>query len=133
MATALRGWEGEIKFNGNRIGLIDTWNISINHATVETSTLGDYWNQYLDTCADWSGSCSGSFSLDDDVQKEIIETILTGSHQVYECIFVLKAGIKAYKGNVIVGSVSNTCARNDKITVSFNFQGTGALEIADIT
>lgn len=129
---ALRGLDGAIKVKDTIVGYIDTWNISINHGSAEVSALGDYWKEYIDTDADWSGSMSGSFDPEDKIQKDFVNTVLGASRGSFECIFMLSP-TKAFKGNIYVTSISSTVARADKITVSFNFQGSGSLKIGTLS
>lgn len=132
-SKALRGFQGAIKSENKLVGYVDTWNITANQAVVETSTLGNRSKEYLDTAFDWSGSFSGSFAPTDDGQKSFIENVIGGKTEgAFEFIFMLSSST-AYHGYAYITSINNTVAHADKVTASFNFQGTGDLEYGTVS
>ena len=131
-SKALRGFQGAIKSEGTLVGYVDTWNITANQSVVETSTLGNRCKEYLDTSFDWSGSLSGSFAPADESQKSFIDNVVMGkTNGAFEFIFMLSS-TTAYRGYAYITSINNTVAHADKVTVSFNFQGTGELEYGTV-
>lgn len=128
--AVMAGVDGIVKLGTNQIGYIDTWSITRNQNTGETSQLGKRDQEYIPTDRNWSGSMSGSFDYADAAQKEVIDQLIgDGVGTVLACTFVVNADL-ALSGNLIVTSVALGATHGDKVTLSINFQGTGALSAA---
>lgn len=120
----LAGKDGAILLGSNKIGYIDTYSLSIEQGTSETSQFDDQWRLYIGTAKGWSGSFSGTFDYGDtNGQKTIVDGLIGNGGSVL-------LQFKTSMGLVLVGTadISNASvggSHGDKITVSFNFQGTG--------
>lgn len=128
--AVMAGVDGIVKVGTDTIGYIDTWSITRTQNTGEISQLGNRDQEYIPTDRNWSGSMSGSFDYADAAQKEIIDQLIgTGTPTILACTFVTNADL-ILSGNVIVTSVALGATHGDKVTLSINFQGTGALSAA---
>lgn len=120
--SVLSGKDGYIHLGSNRIGYIDTYSLSIEQGTAETSEFEDQWRKFIGTGKGWSGSFSGTFDYGDtNGQKAIIDDLIANGGTV-------SLEFKTSLGLVLVGGaeISNATvggSHSDKITVSFNFQG----------
>ena len=120
------GKDGEIKLGTNKIGYIDNFSIAINVTTSETNGLGKEWKEHIETGRDWSGSLSGTLDYSDAGQKAAIDAVLT--HQTVKLSGAFKVSDDlTYNGSFTVTSLSITGSWGDKIAVSINFEGDGAL------
>lgn len=125
MAT-MAGKDGTIKLGENTVGYIDNFSINVNQGSAETSQIGKPWKEFINASRDWSGSLSGSLDYADAAQKEIVDNMLQNVDEKYTCEFKVNATL-TLTGDVIITSVSITGSHGDKVAVSINFQGTGAL------
>lgn len=124
--SVMAGKDGEIKLGENTIGYIDNFSINVNQGAAETSQIGKPWKEFINSSRDWSGSLSGTLDYADLAQKEIVDNMLQNVDEVYTCEFKVNATL-TLTGSVIISSVSITGSHGDKVAVSINFQGTGAL------
>lgn len=121
--AVLAGKDGAVYLGANKIGYIDNYSLSIEQGTSETSEFEDQWRAYIGTAKGWSGSFSGTFDYGDtNGQKEIVDGLIGSGGAV-------TLQLKTSMGLVLVGlaDISNGSiggSHGDKITVSFNFQGT---------
>jgi len=119
----LAGKDGYVHLGSYRIGYIDNYSLSIEQGTAETSEFEDQWRKFIGTAKGWSGSFSGTFDYGDTNGQKAIMDDLIGNGGTVSLEF------KTSMGLVLVGSaeISNATvggSHSDKITVSFNFQGT---------
>lgn len=120
--SVLAGKDGYVHLGSDRIGYIDNYSLSIEQGTAETSEFEDQWRKFIGTAKGWSGSFSGTFDYGDtDGQKAIIDDLIGNGGTV-------SLEFKTSMGLVLVGTaeISNATvggSHSDKITVSFNFQG----------
>lgn len=121
--SVLAGKDGYVHLGSNRIAYIDNYSISVEQGTAETSEFEDQWRQFIGTGKGWSGSFSGTFDYGDtNGQKAIVDDLIGNGGTV-------SLEFKTSLGLVLVGTaeISNATvggSHSDKITVSFNFQGT---------
>lgn len=130
MAT-MAGKDGTIKLGENTVGYIDNFSINVNQGSAETSQIGKPWKEFINASRDWSGSLSGSLDYADAAQKEIVDNMLQNVDEKYTCEFKVNATL-TLTGDVIITSVSITGSHGDKVAVSINFQGTGALAAKEV-
>ena len=120
----LAGKDGCIKKSGKKIGYIDNFSLIIEQGTSETSEFEDQWKTFIGTAKGFSGSFSGTFDYGDTYgQKAIVDELLDDGGEV-------SLDLKTNMGLVLVctAEVSNATiggTHGDKISISFNFQGTG--------
>lgn len=124
--SAMAGKDGLITLGDNTVGYIDSFNLTVNQGSAETSQLGKPWKEYINTTRDWSGSISGTLDYSDAAQKEIVDNMLASTDEVYTCEFKVNSAL-TLTGSVIITSANITGSHGDKIAVSINFQGTGVL------
>lgn len=124
--SAMAGKDGKIMVGEEVIGYIDNFSITVNAGTAETSAIGEAWKKFIQASRDWSGSFSGTLDYDDTAQKQIIDDLLSNTDTTYTVELKTNTNL-TLTGSVIFSSVSITGSHGDKIAVSINFQGTGAL------
>lgn len=124
--AVMAGKDGKITIGDNVIGYIDNFSININAGTAETSQIGKAWKEFIQASRDWSGSLSGTLDYADVAQKEIIDDLLSNTDTTYTVELLTNEAL-TLTGSVIFSSVSITGSHGDKIAISTNFQGTGAL------
>lgn len=126
--AVMAGKNGLIKLGENNVGYIDNFSVNVNLGSAEVSQIGEQWREYIPACSDWAGSISGTLDYADAAQKEVVDELLTPTDQLFTV--ELKVGpTLTVTGNIIITSASITGSFADKVAVSFNFQGSGALSV----
>lgn len=124
--AVMAGKDGRISIGDNVIGYIDNFNLIINAGPIEVSQIGKAWKEHILGARDWSGSLSGTLDYADAAQKAIIDDLLSNNDTEYDLELVVSKSL-TLTGAALFSSVSITGSQGDKIAVSVNFQGTGAL------
>lgn len=120
----LAGKDGYVRLSSVRIAYIDNFSINIDQGTSEASSFEEDWKEYIATAKGSSGSFSGTFDYGDASQKAIVDGLIGSGGDV-------SLQLKTSMGLVLVidahisGAAING-SHGDKISVSFNFQGSGA-------
>lgn len=124
--AVMRGCDGKITVGTNDVAYIDSFSLSMNVGSAEVSSLGNEWKAFVATSKDWSGSASGTLDYTDAAQKKFMDDfIATGSASATAKFKV--ASDLTLSGSINMTSLSINASHGDKVSVSFNFQGTGAL------
>lgn len=126
MVTA--GHDGALKIGTDLMAYIDNYSLAMNTGTAEISQMGNEWKEFLATTKDWSGSASGTLDTSDTAQKKFLDGFIATGTASATIVFKISAD-KNLTGSVFCSSLSITASHGDKISVSFNFQGTGALSV----
>ena len=122
----MAGKNGKIMIGEDQIGYIDNFSINVNQGTAETSSIGEQWREFIATCSDWSGSMSGTLDYADAAQKTLVDELLTPTDTALTGEFKVSPTL-TLTGNFFITSGSITGSFADKVAVSINFQGTGAI------
>ena len=120
--SVLAGKDGAVYLGANKIGYLDTYSLSIEQGTTETSKFDDQWKEFIGTAKGWSGSFSGTFDYaDTDGQKAIIDDLIGNGGEV---TLAFKTSMNLILiGDAQISNASVGGSHGDKITISFNFQG----------
>ena len=124
--AATAGVDGSIKIGSNVIGYIDNFSLNINQGVADVSSLGKSWKESIETVKDWSGSLSGSLDYEDAAQKSIIDKFLGTDRTLVTLDFVISSAL-TLSGTASLSSISTGASVSDKVTISCNFTGNGAL------
>lgn len=125
------GCDGSLKIGEATIGYIDTFSLSFDKATADVTGLGKAWREYISTVKSWSGSANATV-LESSEHKELIEDLLTGADTTLTATFKVGADV-SFTGSIKLTSASVSATQGDKTSISFNFQGTGALSVTGLT
>ena len=129
---ACSGHEGAIYSSTKQIGGLNTFNLNINNATLDVTSFGNAWKEYIDGVKDFSGSASGYLDYKDAMQKEIVDKILSSSESTLTLDFKVTNDL-TLTGSVKISSLSTTVAVSDKVGISFNIVGNGALNVKQVS
>lgn len=129
---ACSGHEGAIYSSTKQIGGLNTFSLNINNAVLDVTSFGNSWKEHIDGVKDFSGSASGYLDYSDTVQKEIVDKILSSSESTLTIDFKVTKDL-TLTGSVKISSLSATIAVSDKVGVSFNFVGNGALNVKQVS
>lgn len=128
--AVLAGKDGAVYLSATQIAYIDNFSLSIEAGTAETSQLGNQWREYIGTAKGWSGSFSGTFDYGDASQKGIVDDLVSANASNSVTLKFKVSGSLSVTGTAWISNASIGASHGDKITISFNFQGTGALAAA---
>lgn len=126
--AASAGVDGSIKIGANVVGYIDNFSLAINQGVADISSLGKMWKESLETVKDWSGSLSGSLDYEDAAQKAIVDKFLGSDRTSVTLTFVISSDL-TLEGTASLSSISIGANVSDKVTISCNFTGNGALAV----
>lgn len=126
--AASAGVDGSIKIGTNVVGYIDNFSLAINQGVADISSLGKMWKESLETVKDWSGSLSGSLDYEDAAQKAIVDKFLGSDRTSVTLTFVISSDL-TLEGTASLSSISIGANVSDKVTISCNFTGNGALAV----
>lgn len=129
---ACSGHEGAIYSSTKQIGGLNTFSLNINNAVLDVTSFGNSWKEHIDGVKDFSGSASGYLDYSDVVQKEIVDKILSSSESTLTIDFKVTKDL-TLTGSVKISSLSATIAVSDKVGISFNFVGNGALNVKQVS
>ena len=129
---ACSGHEGAIYSSTKQIGGLNTFSLNVNNAVLDVTSFGNSWKEHIDGVKDFSGSASGYLDYSDTVQKEIVDKILSSSESTLTIDFKVTKDL-TLTGSVKISSLSATVAVSDKVGISFNFVGNGALNVKQVS
>lgn len=124
--AVMAGKDGALKIGENPIGYIDSFSMNINNATVETNSIGEQWKKVTETGKDFSGSLSGTLDYADAAQKAVVDGVISNGKGSFDAEFKVGPEL-TFKGNIVCSGISVTGNWGDKVTISCNFVGNGAL------
>ena len=136
--AVMAGCDGSIKWGANAAGYIDNFTLNAQTGIEDVSGIGKKWSEKLATQKSFSGSMSGTLDVTDAAQAAMLGLLSDASQAAAASIsdvaaeFVVSA-TKKYTGQVILESISVGATVSGKVTFSANFQGTGALTLANIS
>lgn len=122
----IAGKSGKLNISANVVSNISNWSLDLGLDTLDITALGDEWKKFIAGLKEWSASAEGSYSIhtDTDGQTALQNAYLNGT-EVELRLFVNATNY--YSGNAFISSLSVEDPVDDKVSVSFEFQGTGAL------
>lgn len=122
---------GSVKVGSNSVAEVKSFSVEETGDTAEDTSMGDQWRTYKPTLNSWSGS----------VEAQLDETDSTGQGALTvgaEVALSLypdgeTSGDVELTGNAIVTGVSRSIPFDGIVTVSFTFQGNGALTVGTVS
>lgn len=121
------GKDGGVFIGANKIAELSNWSLDMGADDVDvTSFDSEGWKEFLAGLKEWSGSAEGNFDPTDiNGQKAILNAWLNGETVALD--LKVNSTIK-FSGSALVKPSIETPV-DDKVSFSFDFQGTGALTL----
>lgn len=127
--AAIMGKDGSFRVGAVVTGSIDSYTLNMNIGSAEITQMSSEANtfrNYAQTIKDWSGTASGTLDLADANQLALegiatTGTLASSTMRFYTSLTSYWAGTAFLTGMTVNSQVG------DKVSVSFNFQGTSAL------
>ena len=123
---AIAGKSGKLGIGANTVVDISSWSMELGVDALDVTALGDDWKKFLAGLKEWSASAEGFYSVHTDTlgQKALQDAYLN-STEVSLRLFVNPT--KFYSGSAFISGLSVEDPVDDTVSISFEFQGTGAL------
>ena len=108
---------------------IKNWSLELSLETLETTSLGDDWKNYISGLKEWTASAEGDFEVITDTtgQKLLSDAYLAGT-TVEVKLFV--DATNYFTGTAYINSLSIEDPVDDVVTISIEFTGNGALTLS---
>ena len=105
---------------------IKNWSLELSLDTLETTSLGDDWKNYITGLKEWSASSEGDYEVpvDEKGQAALQEAFLSGATVTVK-LFVDEKNY--YTGEAYINSLSIEDPVDDVVSISIECTGTGAL------
>ena len=105
---------------------IKDWSLDLGLDTIETTALGEEWKSFIAGLKEWSASGEGSWNIAiDSLGQRALQDAYLSSSSVELKLYVDTTYY--YSGTAFISSVSVEDPVDDTVSISFEFQGTGAL------
>lgn len=127
--AVLTGKNGALQWNGDTVGRVRSWSLSINKDPLETTTLGVHDRTYTPGLRGSTGSAELMYDPNEGQAVELLNSILSNDASVSQSVsFVLdQAGGKSLACSAFLTSVSPSVSVGDIQVCSVSFQVSGAL------
>lgn len=122
--AVIKGKDGVVSIGVNNVARVTSFSVTIDTDTLETTAMGNAgWKEFVGSLQSFSGSLE---CLMDSADNQHGDLPSNGS----TVTLTLDTGGSVYTGDVFITSVTSTAAVAELVTMSFDFQGTGALTIS---
>jgi predicted secreted protein len=123
---AIAGKGGKLGLGAAVVLNISSWSLELGTDTLDVTAFGDDWKKFIAGLKEWSASAEGFFSVHTDAtgQKALQDAFLAGTEVA---IKLNVNNTNYYSGNAYISGLSVEDPVDDTVSISFEFQGTGAL------
>lgn len=124
--AAIAGKGGKVTLSTNDVANITTWSVDLEFGMTDITALGDNWKEQLPTLKGWTGSFEGSWDAEDDTSGQVaLQTAALANTKVALRFYVNSTNY--YSGNAYITGMSVETPVDDKVSISFDFIGDGAV------
>jgi predicted secreted protein len=127
---AIAGKAGGLYVGANKVAEVNDASLSVNGKTIDTTNFDSgEWDEFINGTKNWSISANANFKASDATgQKALMDNINNASQAPIAASLRLTAAANpSFSGNIVTESYSVSTPVADKITISFNLKGSGAL------
>lgn len=123
---AIAGKGGSLWAGGSptKVAEAGSWDFEVAGQAIDTTALDATWATKIAGMPSWSGSATANLVMSDTAQAALFANITGCTTTPVE--FRLSDSHK-FAGTAVVTSFKVDASVNDKVSVSFTFEGTGAL------
>jgi predicted secreted protein len=127
---ATAGKAGGFYLGANKVAEVIDCNLQVNGSTIDfTNFDSGEWEEFINGTKNWSLTVNANFkATDTNGQKALMDNInLASQTPIAAELRLTAAATPKFTGNVVTESYSVSVPVKDKITISFNLKGSGAL------
>lgn len=125
--AAIMGKDGDFRLAANTVAL-DSWTLNPGVTTAEHTDYGDSWEAHSPTIKNWNGTATGSLDRTNAEQATLLDQLEDAALADASVRFYTDTTTPHYwSGTAIVESWSINSAVKDRVSITFNLKGNGAL------
>jgi hypothetical protein len=127
--AATMGKDGFISIDGTtgKPVYIDSWTLTPGINTAEVTAYGDSFKAYVSTIKEWSATCAGTLDRSDTTGQAVLLAKFESTAASTSINLWLYDSTSHWQGTALVTGETINSSVSDKVSVSWTFQGTGAL------
>lgn len=126
--AAYLGKNGSVRVGATKITLIDSWSINPSVEIVDITSYGSTFKNKVQTIRDWKASFTMTLDRSDAQQVNILSDLEGSSTDAGNIALRFYTSSAAYwSGNGLVAGITINSKVSDKVSVSVNVEGNGAL------
>ncbi len=123
---AIAGKSGKLGLGVNTVVDVSSWSLELGTDTLDVTALGDNWKKFIAGLKEWSASAEGFYSVHTDTNgQKALQDAYLNSTEVSLRLYV--NAVNYYSGSAYISGLTVEDPVDDTVSVSFEFQGTGAL------
>lgn len=121
----LTGSDGQLRFNGQLIGKVREWSLSVAKETIEDTSLGDTDRTYVEGIRSTTGTATVMYDPGDATAALLLNSVFgNGSNSELDFIFNKNAN-SSFLCNGFITSINQSVSVGSIQAVNFNFQVNG--------
>lgn len=124
------GKDGQVSIGAAVVAFMDTWSLTAGIGTAEVTAFGDNSKAFGQTIREWSGNFAGTMDRTDTDQADLMDQYEDGTlASVSLRMYVNTATTETlyWLGSAKMSGMTVNSAIADKVSVSFEYQGSGDL------
>ena len=131
MAYPIHGKVARSEKNGTVIAFTAGWEITAEIDMADISSQGDSWKTALPGMAGWSGKIDAHLTPSNTEQNALLDNLIAAAPgtKLTDMQFNLEDTGDLLSGNIYITSIPIATNIGGVVSVSFNFQGDGALAL----
>jgi len=118
------GSRGMVYAGASQVANVTSWSLTVEADNLDSSAMGTEWRTFITGIKQWSGTIDAHWDLTDTAQKALFDA-LTGSTLVSLKLYI--DSTRNFSGTAAITSADTTSPFDGIETITFNFQGNGAL------
>lgn len=128
MAAAM-GKDGFVSLGGNSTAVtyVDSWTITPSIGTAEVTAYGDSAKAFISTLREWTATVSGTLDMSSTDQVYVMDDFKSTASSTSFELKLYDRTTCFWSGSVLPTGASVNSAVGDKVSFTWNFQGTGNL------
>ena len=127
MAAAM-GKDGHIAVgNTSALTYFDGWTLTPGIGTADVTAYGDSARAFISTLREWTVTATATLDLSDTGHADIMANFTSTSSSTTMTIYLFDRTTCYWSGTVYITGSNVNSQVGDKVTNSYNFQGTGNL------
>ncbi|MBA4495099.1 phage tail tube protein [Paenactinomyces guangxiensis] len=123
--AATQGFKGKVRIGANEVIDLSSWELEIEVADLDDTSFGDSWTGMIPGLKSWAGSFGGSWNMGDTNGQKALQDALLNSTPISLELYTNETNF--YSGTAYITSQGNETPVDDKVTVEFEFTGSGPL------
>ena len=126
MAEKLKGQDILVKIDNTLIGGQKNATLDISANTIDATTKdSEGWTEAINGDLSWSATCDGLYLVSDTGYKKLLDQMI--ARKPVDLTFADSANKLYRKGKAIITAISEDAGKDDVVSYSASFTGTGPL------